>query len=178
MKGVTIWFTGFSGSGKTTIANSIKQKLAEESITVIVLDGDVVRQSLSRDLGYSKEERDRHITRVADVCKLITEQGGIVIACVISPTRKIREYARKATGNFIEVNVKCPLSVCEQRDPKDHYKRVRASQNTEDFVGITIPYEEPENPEVVVDTDKSTIEECTEKIITYLKNYLYEERHG
>ncbi len=178
MEKVTIWFTGLSGSGKTTIAAALKRKLALEKIPVIVLDGDEVRRSLSQDLGYSQEDREKHMMRVAQVCKIITDQGFLNIACVISPTKKIRQYARELIGNFIEVYVNCPLEVCEQRDPKHHYQRVRAQEKKEDFVGITIPYEVPENPEVVVETNTLSPEECAEKIIQFLKSTSHSNCHS
>lgn len=172
MKGATIWFTGLSGSGKSTIARLVKQKLAEENIPLIILDGDEVRNSLSRDLDYSKESRDKHITRIADVCKIISNQGVLNLACVISSTREIRGYARKNIPLFVEVYIRCPISECGKRDPKGHYKKVE-EDTIKDFVGITIPYEEPLNPEIIVDTHEKNPDQCTHEIINYLKKNGY-----
>lgn len=167
MKGYTIWFTGLSSSGKTTIANALVKKLHANNIPVILLDGDIVRKTLSRDLGYTKDERDKHITRVADVCHLITSNGVLNIACVVSPTKKIRSYARNLIKNFVEVYIKCPISVCEKRDAKGYYKKVKSGE-IKDFVGINIKYEEPKSPEIILDTEKETIEESTDKLYEYL----------
>ena len=173
MDGLTIWFTGLSGSGKTTIADELVERLRNEEKGAVLLDGDIVRKTLSADLGYTKEDRDKHITRIAHVCALITENGIPNIACVISPTKKIRDYARLAITNFIEVYVHCPIEICEQRDVKGHYERVRKGE-IKDFVGITIPYEEPSNPEIIVSTDKMAVSECVDKIMNFLviKGYL------
>jgi len=168
MKGYTIWFTGISGSGKTTIANELVQIFRERKIPVVLLDGDIVRKTLSHDLGYSKEDRDRHITRVADVSHLININDILVIACVLSPTRKIRRYARKLIENFIEVYIKCPYEVCEKRDVKGFYKQVREGK-IKHFVGYNISYEEPENPEIILNTDKETLAESVQKLISYLE---------
>lgn len=170
MKGATIWFTGLSGSGKTTIANELVKKLRNNGIPVVLLDGDVVRETLSRDIEYTKEERDKHITRVADVCYLITLNGVLNIACVVSPTEKIRRYARNLIKNFVEVYVKCPISVCEKRDAKGHYKKVRSGE-IKDFVGINIKYEEPKSPDIILNTDKETIEDSVNKLFKYLEDH-------
>jgi len=169
MIGYTIWFTGISGSGKTTIANELVKILRKRSIPVVLLDGDIVRKTLSHDLGYSKEDRDKHITRVADVSHLVNMNGILTIACVLSPTRKIRRYARKLISNFIEVYIKCPYEVCEQRDIKGYYKQVREGK-IKHFVGYNIPYEEPENPEIVLQTNKETITESVQNLLCYLKD--------
>jgi len=169
MKGYTIWFTGLSGSGKTTIANELVKKLREEKIPVVLLDGDIVRKTLSRDVGYTGEERDKHITRVADVSYLVSSNGVLCIACVVSPTRKIRKYARDLIEKFVEVYTKCPLSVCEKRDVQGHYKKVRSGEIKE-FVGINIKYEEPKSPELTLYTDKESIDESVSKLYNYIKD--------
>jgi len=168
MKGHTVWLTGLSGSGKTTIANNLVKILRKKNIPVVLLDGDVVRKTLSYDLGYTKEERDKHITRVGDVSHLININGVFTIVSVISPTRNIRRYARYLNQDFVEVYVKCPLSVCEKRDVKGYYKQVRAGKIKE-FVGINIIYEKPENPEIILETDTETVEESVDKIVKYLE---------
>lgn len=174
MTGATIWFTGLSGSGKSTIAALIKEKLRAQNRNIVIVDGDEVRKTVNKDLDYSAEGRRKNITRIADMCKLLTEQDVLNLACVISPSREIRRYARNNIPNFIEVYIKCPLVTCETRDPKGHYKRVRATK--EDFVGITIPYEEPINPEIVIETDTMSPEQSAATIIQYLKKYMNSKR--
>lgn len=169
MEGYTIWFTGLSGSGKTTIANKLSDALRKRGISLVVLDGDAVRKTLSNDLGYTKEERDKHIMRVAHVCELITKNGVLNIACVISPTKKIRDYARSLIGNFIEVYTQCPIKVCEERDVKGHYAKARSGE-IKHFVGINVPYEEPINPEIVLETDKKNVDECVRELINEMEN--------
>jgi len=166
----TIWFTGLSGAGKTTIASLLVERLRAKGKGLVVLDGDMVRKTISSDLGYTKEERDKHITRVAQACELITKNKVMNVACVISPTKKIREYARSIIGKdaFFEIYVKCPIDICEKRDVKGHYKKVRSGE-IKDFVGITVPYEEPENPDLVLETDRESVEESTNKIINLLE---------
>jgi len=155
----TIWITGLPESGKTTIAKELMKRLKN----VVLLDGNIVRASLSSDLGYTIKDRDKHIKRVADVCALITESGVTNIASVISPTKQIRDYARAINKKFIEVYVKCPVEVCEKRDSKGNYKKFKENIIT-DFVGKNIPYEEPMNPEIIVDSNKLTPKECAEAI--------------
>jgi len=135
---------------------------------VVLIDGDIARKTVSRDLGYTKEERDRHISRVADICYLINQSNVNAIACVISPTKEIREYARNNIENFIEVYIKCPLDICKDRDVKGHYKRV-AEGEIKEFVGITIPYEEPQSPEITIETDKKNVDEGVEEILRYVE---------
>lgn len=168
LKGCTIWFTGLSGSGKTTIAEGLARKLRMRDISVVLLDGDEVRKTLSSDLGYKKEERDIHITRVANVSYLITKNDVICIVCVISPTKRIRDFARTTIKNFIEVYTKCPISVCMKRDIKGHYKKVKNGE-IKDFVGINIPYEEPEKPEIILETHKESVNESIDRLLQYLE---------
>ena len=166
-KGFTVWFTGLPCSGKSAIANRVAQVLKEKGLKVERLDGDIVRQSLTRDLGFSPEDRNENIRRVTFVAKLLTRNGVAVLSSFVSPYREIRNYARKEIGNFIEVYVKCPVEVCIQRDVKGMYKKAMAGE-IKDFTGISAPYEEPENPELVLETNKETIEESVKKVISKL----------
>ena len=166
-KGFTIWFTGLSGAGKTTISDRLVEIFTERKIHVEVLDGDVVRTNLSKGLGFSKEDRDTNIKRIAFVCKLLTRNGAGVIAAAISPYREIRAHARTEIKNFVEVYVKCPLEVCEDRDVKGLYAKARAGE-IKQFTGIDDPYEDPPNPEITLDTVTYTAEENARKIVAYL----------
>jgi len=171
--GFTVWFTGLSGAGKTTISHLLEKKLKEWGRNVEILDGDVTRTNLCHELGFSKHDRDINIQRIAFVCKLLTRNGVAVISAAISPYRDARDQARKEIGNFVEVYVKCPLEVCAERDVKGLYKKALKGE-IQDFTGVSDPYEEPLNPELVVETDKETVEESTKKIIKKLieLNYL------
>ncbi|MDE2216350.1 MAG: adenylyl-sulfate kinase [Planctomycetota bacterium] len=171
--GFTVWFTGLSGAGKTTISHLLEKKLKEWGRNVEILDGDVTRTNLCQGLGFSKHDRDTNIQRIAFVCKLLTRNGVAVISTAISPHREARDKARKEIGNFVEVYVKCPLEVCAERDVKGLYKKAMKG-DIQGFVGISDPYEEPLNPELVVETNSETVEESTKKIIKKLieLNYL------
>ena len=164
----TLWFTGLSGSGKTTIAKGLAKRLRKEGHSILVIDGDDARKFISYDLGYSIHERDKHITRIAGVCYLATANNIMSIACVLSPTRRIRGYARRLIGKFIEIHIKCPIEVCAERDVKGFYKKIENGTLT-NFVGIDIPYEKPLRPEITVDTDKETVSESIDVIMNYLK---------
>lgn len=171
--GCTIWFTGLSGAGKSTLAGLIEQRLRERGMRVEILDGDVVRTHLSKGLGFSREDRDTNIKRIAFVCGLLTRNGVICISAAISPYREARAWARQEIGNFVEVYVKCPLDVCRERDIKGLYKLVDEGK-IKNFTGIDDPYEEPEAPELVIETDKETVEESISRIFARLVelNYL------
>jgi adenylylsulfate kinase len=172
-QGFTIWFTGLSGAGKTTIAHHLHEKLRDYGImNAEILDGDIVRTHLSKGLGFSKEDRDTNIRRIGWVCQLLTRHGVANIAAAISPYREVREEVRKMVGNFLEIYVKCPLDICESRDTKGLYKKARAGE-IKQFTGIDDPYEEPHNPEVVLETEKEGVEQCTDKIIQKLKELRY-----
>lgn len=172
-KGFTIWFTGLSGAGKTTVSRIVQDKLRERGImNVEILDGDVVRTNLSKGLGFSKEDRDTNIKRIAFVCKLLTRNGVPNIAAAISPYRETRDYARREIKNFIEVYVKCPLEILVERDVKGLYKKALAGE-IENFTGVSDPYEEPLNPEVVIESDKETPEESANKVIAKLEELGY-----
>ena len=164
-KGGTIWFSGLHGSGKTTIADGLAKKLRAEGVELVVLDGDELRKGVSADLGYSIEDRNKHIKRVADICAIISKNNVLNIACVASPSKEIRDYARSKIPNFIEVFVKCPIEVCEKRDVKGHYRKARAGEDGFDnFLGVGIKYEAPENPDLILETDKESAEESVEKL--------------
>ncbi|WP_042346186.1 adenylyl-sulfate kinase [Bacillus massiliigorillae] len=165
-----IWFTGLSGSGKSTIANELAAQLFSEKISVYVLDGDNIRHGLNSDLGFSELDRTENIRRIAEVSKLFIDNGTIAITAFISPFQEDRNQARAILQNdeFIEVYIKCPLDACEERDPKGLYKKARNGE-IKQFTGIDSPYEEPVNPELVIDTAKLSIGESVNSIIAYLK---------
>ena len=165
--GFTIWLTGLSGAGKSTLARLIERRLRALDRNVEVLDGDVVRTHLSKGLGFSREDRDTNIKRIAFVCNLLTRNGVVSIAAAISPYREAREWARNEIGNFVEVYVKCPLEVCRQRDVKGLYKQVEEGK-IKGFTGVDDPYEEPEHPELVIETDKEMVEESVNLIFAKL----------
>jgi adenylyl-sulfate kinase len=171
-RGVTIWLTGLSGAGKTSIAIPLTEALRERGYKAERLDGDVVRKSLTRDLGFSKEDRDMNIERVTFVAKLLTRNNVIVPCAFISPYRAERARAREEIGEFIEVYVECPVEVCAQRDIKGLYAKAYAGE-IPNFTGVSDPYEPPENPEVAVHTANETVEESVAKILTYLEDNGY-----
>ncbi|MBC7349780.1 MAG: adenylyl-sulfate kinase [Candidatus Aminicenantes bacterium] len=175
-RGFTLWFTGLPCSGKSAVADRVAEILRSHNLKVERLDGDVVRKSLCRDLGFSKKDRDENIRRVAFVAKLLTRNGVAVLTSFISPYREIRDEARREIGEFIEVYVKCPLEVCMSRDVKGMYQKAIRGEIKE-FTGISDPYEEPLNPELVLETDRETLEESARKVIDYLKNSGYIEDH-
>jgi adenylylsulfate kinase len=169
-KGVVIWFTGLPSSGKSTLANAVEKKLFEYGHLSIVLDGDNIRHGLNKNLGFSPEDREENIRRIGEVAKLFADAGLIAMTAFISPYRKDRDQARDLMkdGEFIEVFVKVPLDVAERRDPKGLYKKARAGEIKE-FTGISAPYEEPVNPEIVVDTSKLDVIQCRDIIINKLE---------
>jgi len=168
-RGFTVWFTGLSCSGKSTLSKKVEAELRRRGLNKIeVLDGDVVRTNLSKGLGFSKEDRDTNIKRIGFVCKLLTRNGVIAVAAAISPYREIRDFNRKEIGNFVEVYCKCPLKVCIERDVKGLYKKALAGE-IKDYTGVDDPYEEPLNPEVILETDRESHEESVAKIIRKLE---------
>lgn len=167
-KGFTIWCTGLSGAGKTTISNSLIEQLKERNLRIEVLDGDIIRQNLSKGLGFSKEDRDINILRIAFVAQLLSRNGVIVIVAAISPYRKIRRQARKMIGDFFEVYCDAPLEACEARDVKGLYARARRGE-IKNFTGIDDPYEVPEDAEVVAHTSEETVEKSVDRIIRTLE---------
>lgn len=165
-----IWFTGLSGAGKSTLANALDRALYELGYHCYLLDGDNVRHGLNRDLGFSDADRVENIRRIAELAKLFADAGLIVMTAFISPFRADRQLARElaAAGEFVEVHVAAALAVCEQRDPKGLYKKARAGQ-IPNFTGIDSAYEEPENPEVRVDTGEMELTACVDQLLAYLR---------
>jgi adenylylsulfate kinase len=172
--GFTIWFTGLSGAGKSTLSEAIEKRLIARGGNVEILDGDIVRTHLSKGLGFSREDRDTNIKRIAFVCGLLTRNGVICISAAIAPYRDARQWARQEIGSFVEVYVKCPIEVCRQRDVKGLYKLVDEGKIT-GFTGVDDPYEEPEHPELVVETSKESIEESVGRIFAKLEELGYLE---
>jgi adenylyl-sulfate kinase len=170
--GFTLWFTGLSGAGKSTVAHIIETALLERGLRVEVLDGDVVRTNLSKGLGFSKEDRDTNIRRIGFVCNLLTRNGVVAIAAAISPYRAIRDELRKDIGRFVEVYARCPLDTLVERDVKGLYKKALAGEIA-NFTGVSDPYEAPENAEVVLDTNTETPAESAAKLLSWLEQNGY-----
>jgi adenylyl-sulfate kinase len=171
-KGVTIWFTGMSGAGKTALAIPLEKELRKRGLKAERLDGDIVRQSLTRDLGFSKEDRDKNIERVTFVAKLLARNGVAVICSFISPYRAVRARVRQEVGDFVEVYCYAPLEALIERDVKGLYKKALAGE-IENFTGISDPYEPPENPAVTIDSSTETIEDSLAKILRKLEELGY-----
>ncbi|MGK4465893.1 adenylyl-sulfate kinase [Mammaliicoccus sciuri] len=173
-KSVVIWFTGLSGSGKSTISVALEKALFEQNITSYRLDGDNIRHGLNQNLGFSPEDRKENIRRIGEVGKLMVDAGVVTMTAFISPYEEDRNTVRGILedGEFIEVFTKCSLDECESRDPKGLYKKARSGEIKE-FTGINAPYEEPSNPEIVIDTENESVEESVEKIVAYLKENQY-----
>ncbi len=169
-KGTLLWFTGLSASGKSTIANEVASRLFKSGKLTYVLDGDNVRHGLNKNLGFSPEDREENIRRISEVGNLFVDSGIITTTAFISPYRKDRDYAREilGEGRFIEIFVKASIDTCEARDPKGLYKKAKSGEIKE-FTGISAPYEEPMNAEIVLDADTQTIEEEVEAVINYLR---------
>ncbi|MBI2410356.1 MAG: adenylyl-sulfate kinase [Candidatus Kerfeldbacteria bacterium] len=173
-QGVILWFTGLSGSGKSTITVALEQALYQHGHASYRLDGDNIRHGLNKDLGFSPEDRTENIRRIGEVAKLMMDAGLVVMTSFISPYRADRDLARSlvAPGEFLEIYVKCSLEKCEERDPKGLYKKARAGEIPE-FTGISAPYEEPEEPELVLDTATLSVDEAVQTILEYLKQHNY-----
>jgi adenylylsulfate kinase len=169
--GLTVWFTGLSGAGKTTICQAVETALLARGLRVEVLDGDVIRTYLCSDLGFSEEDRKENIKRIAYVAQLLTRNGVLVLVAAISPYRSSRDDARTAIGNFMEVYVNAPLEVCEARDPKGLYRRARSGK-LQRFTGIDQPYEVPLSPEVECHTDVESAAESSGKVIASVLRFL------
>lgn len=171
-RGVTIWFTGLSGAGKTTITRAVAKLLEENNYAFEILDGDIVRENLTKGLGFSKEDRDTNIRRIGFVANLLTRHGVIVLVSAISPYREIRQEVKEKIGDFVEVYVNAPLNVCEERDVKGLYKRARAGE-IKSFTGIDDPYEPPVNPELECRTDLEELSESVTKVFDKLQEMGY-----
>ena len=171
-KGVTVWFTGLPCSGKTTVADRVAEILKKRGHRVERLDGDTVRKGLTSDLGFSKKDRDENIKRVTFVAKLLTRNDVIVLATFVSPYRERRRLTREEIGSFMEVYVRCSLEECMKRDTKGMYKKAMAGE-IKDFTGVDDPYEEPLNPELILDTDKETVEESAGKVLDKMRSLGY-----
>ena len=167
-EGFVLWFTGLPCSGKSTVADAVGEELKKISLNTERLDGDIVRQGLTKDLGFSKEDRDKNIERVTFVAKLLSRNGVATLVSFVSPYIAKRQHAREETTNFIEVYVKCPVEVCKERDVKGMYAKALKGE-IKDFTGVDDPYEEPLNPEIILETDKETIKESAAKVMEALK---------
>ena len=167
-KGFTLWFTGLSGAGKTTLAKKIQKIMLKRGMNVELLDGDVVRTNLSKGLGFSKEDRDTNIRRIGFVASLLARNDAVCLAACISPYAAIRREVRALHEHFVEVYTKCSLDALEERDVKGLYKKARAGEIT-GFTGVDDPYEEPENAEVMIDSETETVDESVDRIVRYLE---------
>ncbi len=164
-----IWFTGLPASGKSTIAHFLEKELFDRGIRAYVLDGDNIRHGLCGDLGFSREDRRENLRRIAEVCRLMVDAGLLVLAAFVSPYREDRRYVREKVGDgaFFEVYVKCSPETCEKRDPKGLYRKAREGK-IQGFTGVNAPYEEPENPDLILDTEEDDLETCVQKVLRML----------
>ncbi|GBE04604.1 putative adenylyl-sulfate kinase [bacterium BMS3Abin10] len=164
-----IWLTGLSGSGKSTLAHAVEARLHEMDVRSYVLDGDNIRTGLNKDLGLRPEDRKENIRRIAEVAKILVDAGILVFASFIAPYKESRQFIRELMKNcpYYECYIKCPLEVCEQRDPKGIYKRARAGEIA-NMTGISAPYEEPQNPDLIIETDKLSLELSVDLMIHFL----------
>ena len=171
-RGFTLWFTGLSGAGKSTLATALEPMLRDRGCKVEVLDGDIVRTNLSKGLGFSKEDRDTNIRRIGFVAQLLTRNGVAVMTAAISPYTEVRRECREMIGDFVEVFVKCPVEVCAERDVKGLYKKAMAGEIPH-FTGVSDPYEDPEHAEVIVETDRESVEASVAKVLAKLEELGY-----
>jgi adenylyl-sulfate kinase len=170
-KGLTLWFTGLSSAGKSTLGRAVYERLLSLGYRVELLDGDEVRQRLSKGLGFTKEDRDENIRRIGYVAELLTRNGVITLVSAISPYRAVREEVRQRIGDFMEIYVNAPLDICEQRDVKGLYRKARAGE-IHAFTGIDDPYEAPLSPDIECHTDHETLEESVEKVLRQIESRL------
>ena len=169
--GIVIWLTGLPCSGKTSISKGIEEYFKEKKLPIQRLDGDVVRETISKDLGFSKEDRDLNIERLSYIAQMLSENGANVVSAFVSPYRKMRNFTRDLCENFVEVYVSCDIEECKKRDVKGMYEKALIGK-IKDFTGVQDPYEIPENPDIVVNTESESVEESVKKTIDYLeKNY-------
>ncbi len=171
-RGFTIWFTGLSGAGKSTLAGALADYFQARNERVEILDGDAVRTHLSKGLGFSREDRDTNIKRIAYVCSLLTRNGVICISAAIAPYREARAWARQEIGDFVEIYIKCPLEVCRERDVKGLYRLVDEGK-IQHFTGVDDPYEAPEQPDLVIETDKQSVAKSVQAILAKLVDLGY-----
>ena len=171
-KGFTAWFTGLPCSGKSTIADATAEELRQMGLKVERLDADIIRKHLWRELGYSKEDRDENIRRAAYLAQLLTRNGIAVLTSFISPYQETRDYARKQIGSFVEIYVKCPVEICIQRDRRGMYRKALAGEIL-NFTGVSDPYEEPLNPEVIIESDREPVKQSVARVIAKLKELGY-----
>lgn len=169
-RGMTLWFTGLSGSGKSTIAVELERKLSERGVLCHILDGDNVRSGINRGLGFSNEDRRENIRRIAEVCRLFTETGIVTLATFVSPTNELRAMARAIIGDadYREIYISTPIEECERRDVKGLYKKARQGL-IKDFTGVTSPFEAPISPALVIDTTNRSVEECVNDILSMIQ---------
>jgi adenylylsulfate kinase len=170
-RGVVLWFTGLPSSGKSTIAHAVEERLHQKGLRTFVLDGDNVRHGLCGDLGFSEQDREENIRRIGEVAKLFVEAGTVVLTAFVSPFRRDRERARGLLlhGDFLEIYSRCPVEVCERRDPKGHYRRARDG-NLASFTGVSAPYEEPTDPELILETSRLSIEQSVDAVMALLND--------
>lgn len=169
-RGIVIWFTGLSGAGKSTLAHEVEEQLYRNGYRTFVFDGDNVRHGLCSDLGFLVDDRTENIRRIGEIARLFIEAGVIALTAFISPLRKDRERVRQLVGekDFIEIYARCPLEICESRDTKGLYQRARAGE-VKHFTGISSPYEPPLRPDLTLDTDSESVEQCASRVITLLR---------
>lgn len=170
-KSLAFWFTGLPSSGKSTIAHSVEKKLYGKGIRTYTFDGDNIRHGLCSDLGFSEKEREENLRRIAEVVRLFIDAGIIILAAFVSPLKKHREKVRQIIGeeNFVEIYCRCPVEICEMRDTKGMYKKARAGEIKE-YTGVSAPYEEPESPDLIIDTHFLTLEGSVEKVFKFIEN--------
>ncbi|MGM5488190.1 MAG: adenylyl-sulfate kinase [Nanobdellota archaeon] len=168
--GFVLWFTGFSGAGKSTVAQGVYERLREMELKVENLDGDEVRTHLTKDLGFTRVDRETNISRVGFLASLLSRNGVGVVSAFISPYKESREKIRQQATNFIEIHVNAPLEICESRDVKGLYRRARAGE-IQYFTGISDPYEAPETPELVLETHRESVDESVQRVMEYLKTH-------